>query len=101
MTRAKPSLVMTDQQLAAHWSVSARRVRQLVDERIAVRVGDGNAYDVVRSDAALIAHLRRDEPLARAQRVQIELRNIQAERAIAERDGELVKLEELQRATRA
>lgn len=56
-------LTMTADELAAHWSLTPRRLRELRDEGIAVECS--GAYDVVESDSRLIRKLRSHEETRR------------------------------------
>ena len=60
------SQTVTIDDLAEHWSVTARRVRMLADE-IPIP-SKGGKFDLLEADRALIRWLQRDEPTRRSKR---------------------------------
>jgi hypothetical protein len=88
-----PSVVVNETQLAEHWGVTTRRVRQLQTDGIAIRAGGG--FDLVASDRAFISWLRRDEDGARTRRRMTELRAEQIATKLMRQDRELLTPQEV------
>lgn len=93
MQTLKP-IEVTEDFLAAHWRMTPRRVRQLAAEGGAVRLAPGT-YDLLASDRAQIAWLRRDESTQRAKRELMRLKQLEIERKLEEKDGQWLTLNEV------
>jgi len=81
------SQTVTIDDLAEHWSVTARRVRMLADE-IPIP-SKGGKFDLLEADRALIRWLQRDEPTRRSKRELLAWQRQRIEAQIA-RDDKVV-----------
>lgn len=87
-------IAVTEDALAAHWQMTPRRVRQLADEGVAARLEAGT-YDLLASDRALIAWLRKDEPTQRQKRELLRFKQLEVERKLEEKDKLWLTLNEV------
>ncbi len=87
-------LTVDSQTLAAHWGLSDRRVRQLVDEGIAVKVPGG--FDLVESDRRLIERFRRDDETKALKRRRLQQEMLVAERRLQRQEREWLTITEVQ-----
>lgn len=88
------TLIVNEHELATHWQMSDRRVRQLVGEGIAVRSGGG--FDLVASDQKLINWLRRDEETLALRRAHLRQQMLASERLLQRQERQWLTLDEVQ-----
>ncbi|MGH6742656.1 MAG: hypothetical protein ACREDY_27100 [Bradyrhizobium sp.] len=93
MKKQKHEVLTTDSELAAHWGVTDRRVRQLANAGIAARTGA--KYDLLESDRRFIEHLRKDEQTQQMKRRALAAKAMRDEQRVARGDRELLSLEEV------
>lgn len=86
-------VIVTEEQLATHWSMTTRRVRQLSGDGVAVRAKGG--YDLLESDKRMISWLRNDEETKAAKRKLMEQQLMLNERKFQRSERELLTIDEV------
>jgi hypothetical protein len=84
---------VTIDELASHWAVTSRRVRQLADE-ISIPIKAGK-FDVFEADRLLIRWLQRDEPTRRSKRELMAWQRQRIEAQIAREDRQHLRPDEV------
>jgi hypothetical protein len=96
MSKQDRSIIFSELQLAEHWGVTTRRIRQLAESGIAIRTGSG--YDAIASDAKFIAHMRAADAPRETRRKSEELRAALMEQKLARADKTMLRPDELRAA---
>lgn len=86
-------VIISEDELAAHWRMTPRRVRQWAEERVAIRASGG--YDLLESDRALIAWYRADEPSKRAKRSLLKFQQLEREQKLEHHQRQWLTLAEV------